>query len=67
MRVYVLSRNKKLYSTRRLVEAAEQKGLISLILLITSLIKTGILFFCAFFNKRLIFSLYRSIFNMFLN
>ena len=26
MRVYVLSRNKKLYSTRRLVEAAEQKG-----------------------------------------
>ncbi|MDY0403473.1 30S ribosomal protein S6--L-glutamate ligase [Sulfurovum sp.] len=26
MRVYILSRNKKLYSTRRLVEAAEQKG-----------------------------------------
>ncbi|MDM5270750.1 30S ribosomal protein S6--L-glutamate ligase [Sulfurovum sp. zt1-1] len=26
MRVYILSRNKKLYSTRRLVEAAEQRG-----------------------------------------
>ena len=26
MRVYILSRNKELYSTRRLVEAAEQKG-----------------------------------------
>lgn len=26
MRIYILSRNKELYSTRRLVEAAEQKG-----------------------------------------
>ena len=26
MRVYILSRNKELYSTKRLVEAAEAKG-----------------------------------------
>ena len=26
MRIYILSRNKRLYSTQRLVEAAEQRG-----------------------------------------